>query len=55
MKGQCDCCGEDGELAGPLIVCGIETYACAKCRHVDEEDDDALHEWEHSKKEFPTS
>lgn len=35
VPGECDCCGEmsseDNELAF-VICCGIETYACEKCR-----------------------
>lgn len=34
---ECDCCGKRRELTRCWTSCGIETYACAKCRGEDEE------------------
>jgi hypothetical protein len=39
MRGSCDCCNaQDVELSF-CIVTGIETYACAKCRGIDEDEE----------------
>jgi hypothetical protein len=34
---QCDCCGEMKYGCVDLVYMGMDTYACPKCRHSDED------------------
>jgi len=38
--GSCDCCGRLRRLSQCWTTTGLETWACAECRHMDEEEDD---------------
>ncbi len=44
--GQCDCCGADNKILHERWPSGMETWACAECCHIEEEDD-AEGEWYH--------
>ena len=38
--GQCDCCGESPRILHEAWPSGMETWACAKCCYMDEEECD---------------
>lgn len=35
---ECDCCGKPSHNVKTMIVCGIETEVCEKCRHKVDDD-----------------
>jgi hypothetical protein len=37
---QCDCCATMVRKLHRCFVYGLETYACAKCRGIEEDEDD---------------
>ena len=39
MTGICDVCEKESDRLVPLVVYGIETLACPKCRHVEEDEE----------------
>lgn len=39
MTGDCDCCGNYSTTLRRVWYMGIETFACAKCRHDDDEEE----------------
>ena len=39
-RGECDCCGEYKDKLFRLMAYGIETYACAECADILDEDDE---------------
>lgn len=41
---ECNCCGKYATSVRLVVAMGIETYACAACRHAEEEEEDDMTE-----------